>query len=112
MIAELQRLHPPPDVPVGADAEYYQPCQTSSDGWALAGVSTLFDCAVYGEGDDDFQPGGFNNQFFEDAGSMHLSGANFGAVDGSVRFLNENIDSLTYSYMGSMADGFTVAFPN
>ena len=110
MIAELQRLHNPGYTPAGQDAEYYGPCMTSSDGWALGGLSTLFDCAVYDEGGDTGQPGGFNNQFFEGAGSQHPSGANFGAVDGSVHFLNENIDSQTYAYLGSMADCVTAQF--
>ncbi len=110
MIAELQRLHNPGYVPEGQDSEYYGPCLTSSDGWALGGLSTLFDTAVYDEGGDTGQPGGFNNQFFEDAGSNHPGGADFGAVDASVHFLSENINSQTYAHLGSMADGVVVQF--
>ena len=112
MIGELPRLHDPGYVPAGQDPEYYGPCLTSSDGWALGGLSTLFDCAVYDEGGDMGQPGGFNNQFFEDAGSQHPGGADFGAVDGSVHFINENINSQTYAYLGSMADSILTQFPD
>jgi hypothetical protein len=117
MIGEMQRLHNPGTVPVGADPTYYGPSLTSNDGWAFAGVATLFDCAVAGEGGDVGQPGGFNNPFFENAGSQHLGGAVFGYVDASVHFFSENIDSQLYAYLGSMADsvnvnGLGVAMPN
>jgi prepilin-type processing-associated H-X9-DG protein len=112
MIGELQRLHNPGGVPAGQDPEYYGPCLTSSDSWAAGGLSNLFDTAVYGEGGDIGQPGGFNNQFFEDAGSQHPGGANFGAVDGSVHYINENINSQTYAYLGSMADCIPTQFPD
>ena len=113
MIGELQRLHNPGSVPSGQDAEYYGPSLTSNDGWALAGVSTLFDCNQAGGGGDLGQPGGFNNNFFEGAGSMHPSGAVFAYVDGSVHFFNENINSQAYACLGSMADGVNAAsIPN
>jgi prepilin-type N-terminal cleavage/methylation domain-containing protein/prepilin-type processing-associated H-X9-DG protein len=104
MIGELQRLIPPKEVPVGQDPQYYGPSRTSNDGWALAGVATLFTTAVRGEGTDLGQPGGMNNLFFEDAGSDHPNGANFGLADGSIRFLSENVDSQVYAYAGSIAD--------
>ena len=37
MIGEMQRLLPPTSVPLGEDPTYYVPCQTSNDGWAVAG---------------------------------------------------------------------------
>ena len=108
MLGELQRLHNPGYVPAGQNAEYYGPDLTSADGWAVGGLSTLFDCNTVGNvgGFDDYgQPGGFNNNFFESAGSMHPGGANFTAVNGAVHFLNENMDSTVYAMLGSMADG-------
>ena len=108
MIGELQRLHNPGAVPSGQDAEYYGPCLTSNDGWAVAGVCTLFDTNIPGGGTDTGEPGGINNNFFEAAGSLHPGGAQFGYVDGSVHFISENISSKAYGYLGSMADGVNV----
>ncbi len=105
MTGELQRLLPPTVVPRGEDPTYYGPSQTSNDGWALAGVATLFTTAVQGEGTDLGQPGGMNNWFFEDAGSQHQGGAHFGIADGSVRFISEDIDQQLYAYLGSINDG-------
>ncbi len=114
MIGELQRLHDPGYTPAGQSTEYYRSSLTSADGWALGGLSTLFDCNMSG-GYDQGQPGGFNHPFFENAGSQHPSGANFGAVDGSVHFLNSDpttgVDQQTYAYLGSMADGHPGPFP-
>jgi prepilin-type N-terminal cleavage/methylation domain-containing protein/prepilin-type processing-associated H-X9-DG protein len=99
IIGEMQRLRPAPGA-TGLDKSR----RTSNDGWATAGVATLFDTMVAGEDTDGSAPGGFNNWFFESAGSDHPGGANFGLADGSTRFLSEDIDSLLYSYLGSMDD--------
>jgi prepilin-type processing-associated H-X9-DG protein len=51
----------------------------------------------------DNQGGGFY--------SRHPGGANFGLADGSVRFVSNNIDLLTYRHLGNMGDGFPVQVP-
>jgi prepilin-type N-terminal cleavage/methylation domain-containing protein len=106
MVGEMQRLHSP-TLPDGLDKS----SRTSNDGWATAGVATLFNTMVAGEDGDAGAPGGFNNQFFESAGSNHRNGAHFGFADASVHFLSEDIDAKLYSYLGSMADQKTVALP-
>ena len=112
MVGELQRLHDPGTVPPGENPTYYGPSMTSNDGWAVGGVSCLFDCNTSPGVDkdqyfgyDQGQPGGLNNQFFESPGSEHPGGANFAAVDGSVHFISENIDQVTLALLASMADG-------
>ncbi|MFH1265854.1 MAG: DUF1559 domain-containing protein [Planctomycetota bacterium] len=74
---EMQRVHGTEDGP------YNECTRTSHDGWAVAGVSTLF----------DVQFGEINNTHYEHPGSQHPGGAHFGMGDGSVQFLSENIDS-------------------
>jgi prepilin-type N-terminal cleavage/methylation domain-containing protein/prepilin-type processing-associated H-X9-DG protein len=107
MIGELQRLHPLPGT-TGLEKS----SRTSNDGWAAAGVATLFNTMLPDEDDGDLgAPGGFNNWFFESAGSEHPLGANFGFADGSIRFLNEDMDIKLYALLGSMNDQEIVQLP-
>jgi len=115
-IGELQRLHAPATIPPGENPQYYGPAQTSNDGWAAGGLCNLFDTitsVALDPGQNDLgNPGGFNNLFFESAGSVHSGGAFFGLGDGSVQFISENIDSVLYSYLGSVADQQVATLPN
>jgi prepilin-type processing-associated H-X9-DG protein len=43
--------------------------------------------------------------------SQHTGGTNFAFVDGSVRFINENIDHRQYQYLGHRSDGQPVVLP-
>jgi prepilin-type processing-associated H-X9-DG protein/prepilin-type N-terminal cleavage/methylation domain-containing protein len=43
--------------------------------------------------------------------SNHTGGANFCFADGSVRFINQNIDMRTYQYLGAREDGQPVTLP-
>ena len=88
-----------------APDNYWGPCHTHIDGWAIAGPNTLFDTAKADEGGDKGQPGGFNTGYFESAGSDHTGGAHFGMADSSAHFINDTIDPIIYANLGSMADG-------
>ena len=111
MIGEMQRLTEPPTPLPGLDFG----CQTSLDGWALGGCATLFGTSTDPGMSNHKNPGGINQSngpaMFEDAGSEHPGGANFGLADGSVPFIAETIDSTSagnaspYCLLGSMADG-------
>jgi prepilin-type N-terminal cleavage/methylation domain-containing protein/prepilin-type processing-associated H-X9-DG protein len=105
-IGEMQRLHGP-----GGAA-------TSLDGWAVGGISTLFDTFtlppnLYLAAGTSLEtnPGGFNNGFFESPGSVHPGGANFAMADGSVHFLSDAIDKALFQALGSYAGGETVSPP-
>lgn len=106
LIGELQRLRPFPQT-----EDYDAWNRMSDDGWAVGGAATLFDTAEPYQGDDGGNPGGLNNGFFESAGSDHGGGAHFGMVDGSLRFLINEIDPLVYAHLGSMCDGQTYPLP-
>jgi prepilin-type N-terminal cleavage/methylation domain-containing protein/prepilin-type processing-associated H-X9-DG protein len=43
--------------------------------------------------------------------SLHPNGANFAFVDGSARFITQNIDMRTYQYLGCRDDGNAVSVP-
>jgi prepilin-type N-terminal cleavage/methylation domain-containing protein/prepilin-type processing-associated H-X9-DG protein len=45
------------------------------------------------------------------AKSNHTGGANFAFADGSVHFINQNIDHKTYQYLGCRNDGQVVTLP-
>ena len=109
MTGELQHMFPGDGTGMleGENPAYAIPEHTSNDGWAVGGLSTMFDTAIYHEGGDLGQPGGFNTSFFEAAGSQHPHGANFGLANGSVRFIFDEIDTQVYAYLGSICDGAT-----
>lgn len=101
LAGELQRLLPEPG------ATGYVSNRLSDDGWAVGGASTLFTTSYKDEG--VAQPGGFNNGFFESAGSEHPGGAHFVMADGSVHFINDSIDHRNiYAYLGSIKGGETL----
>ncbi|QDV51306.1 DUF1559 domain-containing protein [Gimesia fumaroli] len=86
MTGELQKLRGP-----GAP-------NTSQDNWAAGGVATMFDTGISGG-----TSGGFNNNFYQSAGSDHEGGAHFGFGDGAVRFLSENMSSQVFKELGTAA---------
>lgn len=58
---------------------------------------------------------GVQQQLYDDrinaAGSMHPGGANFGFADGSVQFLSDSIDIITYQSLGSRSGGEVATLP-
>ena len=96
LAGELQRLNGPTD-PTGREA------YKSLDGWAVGGVSNLFDTQNLSPVDLLAPAGGPNNGFFENPGSEHAGGAHFVLVDGSVHFISENIDGAIFCGLGSRA---------
>jgi len=106
LIGEVQRLSPK------VETKGYDSWNCSSDdGWAVGGAATLFDTAEPHQDNDEGNPGGLNNGFFESAGSDHPGGAHFGMADGSVRFLHDEIDPWLYARLGSMCDGRVLTLP-
>ena len=78
----------------------------------MGGAATLFVTAKAEAGGDKGQPGGLNNGFFESAGSEHPGGAQFGLVDGSVRFLSDDVDQDVYAWMGAIRDSHVFPLPD
>ncbi|MEX1224129.1 MAG: H-X9-DG-CTERM domain-containing protein, partial [Pirellulales bacterium] len=64
------------------------------------------------DGQDYHNPGGINNGFFESPGSEHPGGAIFCLADGSVRFIDENVDTELFQYFGSRAGGEAAPLPH
>jgi prepilin-type N-terminal cleavage/methylation domain-containing protein/prepilin-type processing-associated H-X9-DG protein len=77
-------------------------------GWVMTGIDPR-----YGINDWTFgtyitpKPGQLGS--WGRAGSLHINGANFGLADGSVRFINQNINLTTFTYLGYVADGNVVS---
>lgn len=94
MTGEMQRLHS-------------SGVRFSHDGWAVAGVATLFDTddASNGAESGTGNNGGINGNHYEGPGSDHVGGAHFGMADGSARFISENISTVIYRRLGSANGG-------
>jgi prepilin-type N-terminal cleavage/methylation domain-containing protein/prepilin-type processing-associated H-X9-DG protein len=79
----------------------------SHDAWAVAGDATLFTTGYAPSGTTALM----NNGYYSSPGSDHANGANFGLGDGSVRYLNTNIDPNIFCLLGSIADRVPVTIP-
>jgi hypothetical protein len=84
----------------------------SKDSWAVGGPASTFSTGV----PNAAWPGGtvgplMNNGMFGAPGSEHPGGANFGIADGSVIFIQTNIDNDVFHLLGSMADGENIVVP-
>jgi prepilin-type N-terminal cleavage/methylation domain-containing protein/prepilin-type processing-associated H-X9-DG protein len=66
-------------------------------------LNTFEDDTTFGVGTSWWKTSGFKSQ--------HTGGANFAMADGSVHFLNEDIDFKTYNELGTRSGGETVAIP-
>ena len=97
MVGEMQRL-------TGSDSTL------SLDSWSAGGVANIFD-TDHGTNSSESGSGvnrGINGGQYEAPGSDHIGGAHFGMADGSVRFISENIDTVTFNRIGT-ADGTKTA---
>jgi prepilin-type processing-associated H-X9-DG protein len=79
------------------------PLRQSSDGWAWGGPATLLSTRF-----------GPNQEIhYDNAGSLHTSGGvNFVLVDGSVRSINQNINTTLFQNLGNMRRKVPVQVPN
>lgn len=68
---------------------------STHDGWAVGGVSNLFDTNY----------GGINDGHFEHPGSDHPGGCHLGLADGAVQFYSENVDSCTLRQQATFGGG-------
>jgi prepilin-type processing-associated H-X9-DG protein len=86
----------------------------SVDGWSVGGCATLFTTGEMRSNNTSVSSGGkmMNNGGFGSPGSDHSNGANFAFADGSVTFFSDSMDPLTFSLMGSMADGMSLNASN
>ncbi len=77
----------------------------SRDGWAIGGECTLFTTGYYNGTI-------MNNGYYPAPGSDHANGGNFGLADGSVTYINTNVDPNVFCLMGSMADRVPATLSN
>ena len=105
MLGEMQRLWDPEGGLAGTPGLTGSWAGRSQDGWAVAGVGTLFDTANVNSTDYLKPEGGLNNGFFESPGSDHPVGAQFCMGDGSVQFISEHVDPIILEIQGSIAGG-------
>ena len=100
--------------------EYYY----SRDGWAIGGSATGFSTGWPDDEVNGVQIPLINNadelyganqttfvNAFNSPGSDHTGGAHFGLGDGSVRWINDDVDSDVFALLGSMADKTTAQVP-
>lgn len=74
------------------------------------GVAINFDTCEDSPGASSGTPNWFSGQWGNSQGfkSRHVGGAHFLLCDGSVRFVSENLDMVTYQKLGDRRDGETV----
>ena len=114
MVGELQRITQTTAIPGKTT-----PIGPSHDGWAIGSDATLFSTSVQNPPTSiDWslptppKPGPLlNNSDFRSPGSQHISGANFGLADGSVKFIANSIDPDIFALLGSMVDDQSVQAP-
>jgi hypothetical protein len=110
IIGELQRI-----TQTTAPANKATPIATSHDGWAVGSDAVLFSTSVCNppattDATPKYGPL-LNNNDFRSPGSEHISGANFGLADGSVRLISNSVDPDIFALLGSMADAVPVTPP-
>ena len=73
--------------------------QQSCDGWAWGGCATMFSTRI--------PPN--KSLHYDNSGSDHVGMAYYAFADGSVRDINENINSIVFLHLGTMANGYPVS---